>query len=1253
MEVLFIASLSALLSQAEQQRSLERIQRHATSLGARLFGQLSIAPYFLALGTYTKSQKFLKLFDGKIEEVKQTRRELDEVETANKELVGTNYTDMGSLLNSMGNIFFEIRKQAAAPGQPGAEQPVSGFTDGSFCRLQTMIRQNVARIFERGDEQTSRLQSEVEANRHLQYAVLIAGVLINIALSAYLWFFYRRSILERIRTIARNTEAISEKGWLEPEMGGSDEIALLDHAFHQMHKKLLKASELEKALFNNASDVIFVLDSQEKFTQMNPAGEKQWSYPLERLSHYTLSKVVLEDDQDRVRQQIDLARSTREALSFEAGVITRTGQTCYGLWSVYWSEQSRNLFCIFHDITEHRLIEEERKSFLAMMSADLHKPLSRIAAAVQELASGLAGSLPAKAKDKLLVAERNVKRLLTLVKELIQVAEMESGALELSPHHLDADDLLKLATSEVQPVAAPRKIEIKIHPSSLSAFADEDKIMQVLVNLLSNAIKFSSDNSSVEVSARADGKMTMFEVSDYGRGVPASQKELIFEKFKQVEKTDARRKAGTGLGLPICKQLVEQHGGRIGVESEPEKGSKFWFTLPSTEIVFHGNSSLSSPPSSASFAPSSNGHAARTSPPKVSPRQRSGGAASPVSEKDRQGPLPTVHEPGEKMRFPLALQGLLLIGLPLIFEIALVGGLTWSLLKVQAQRTEELQMRHIAFSASKGLRSLLDLSGQLVCDEQDLAIDYSPFEKKWNSAYEELCSSISTDARFEKARQKLEKSFKHTEQTQFHHGGDTTPAAVLDMVASMMTLTNNLNKIVEIAEEHEFVEPALEKSWRVEQSKIMICGLALNGALSLLLCIYFTFGFSRRLIIMADNTQRLSNEKSLNKLVGGHDEITDLDLAFHRASRLLIDRRQRERAVFDNCKDVLCVISKEGKIVSLNPAGESAWGVDGSKVETLSLDSIIVPDDLEKLAELVQGAADKVIDQSLELRILTPEKRPLWTLWTVTRGRGQRVSFCVSRDIEDRKQLEALRKDFLAVVSHDLRTPLTGVMGTASLIGEKVFGPIPPEAEAQVRVIEKNCDSLLELINDILDLAKLEAGQMQLNLGEVRLSDFMGGVQSACQKLSIPLRCSAGGNGESPSFVCDVERLTQAVMNLVKYLSYRKAHAPDSSTTSAGQGPNTGSSNQICIQARSLPAGIEMFIFDSAPEIPAAIKEKLFERLKEPQLKESFVNASFHAELALPLCQKIVYCHGASIDLQSRPQSNCFIIRIPRTYLAA
>jgi signal transduction histidine kinase len=139
---------------------------------------------------------------------------------------------------------------------------------------------------------------------------------------------------------------------------------------------------------------------------------------------------------------------------------------------------------------------------------------------------------------------------------------------------------MEQSVETVQSLAEESQILLLVEPTSVQVFVDHDRIIQTLVNLVSNAIKFSPPETTVTLSIQDQADQILFEVKDQGRGIPADQLETIFGRFQQVDASDSRQKGGTGLGLAISKSIVQQHGGKLWVESIVGEGSSFYFTLP-------------------------------------------------------------------------------------------------------------------------------------------------------------------------------------------------------------------------------------------------------------------------------------------------------------------------------------------------------------------------------------------------------------------------------------------------------------------------------------------------------------------------------------------------------------------------------------------------------------------------------------------------------------------------------------------------
>lgn len=230
--------------------------------------------------------------------------------------------------------------------------------------------------------------------------------------------------------------------------------------------------------------------------------------------------------------------------------------------------------------TERRDVERLKDEFVSTVSHELRTPLTSIRGALGLLRAGVMGELPAEAGEVVAIAERNSERLLALIDDILDIERLRAGPLELVRGPLAADELVAHAVEATRGVARVRGVRLESDVCPDPVYGDRARLAQVLVNLLSNAVKFSPEGGLVRVEARRHGADVVFRVSDRGRGIPREYHEAIFERFRQVEATDAREMGGSGLGLALCRALVEQHGGMIGVESEPGAGSTFWVQVP-------------------------------------------------------------------------------------------------------------------------------------------------------------------------------------------------------------------------------------------------------------------------------------------------------------------------------------------------------------------------------------------------------------------------------------------------------------------------------------------------------------------------------------------------------------------------------------------------------------------------------------------------------------------------------------------------
>jgi signal transduction histidine kinase len=222
-----------------------------------------------------------------------------------------------------------------------------------------------------------------------------------------------------------------------------------------------------------------------------------------------------------------------------------------------------------------------KSEFLANMSHELRTPLNAIIGFSQVLQQRLFGAINAKQEEYLDDILSSAHHLLSLINDVLDLSKVEAGQVELEVTAFSLREALERGAVTLGGRAAKNGVglSVELAPDVDIIDGDERRIRQVVFNLLSNAVKFTPPGGHVTLaSARVDGEVQVV-VADTGPGIAAEDHERIFEEFQQTDVGVGQRE-GTGLGLPLSRRLVELHGGRIWVDSEPGQGSRFVFTLP-------------------------------------------------------------------------------------------------------------------------------------------------------------------------------------------------------------------------------------------------------------------------------------------------------------------------------------------------------------------------------------------------------------------------------------------------------------------------------------------------------------------------------------------------------------------------------------------------------------------------------------------------------------------------------------------------
>lgn len=574
-ELGFVASFAYLVNQVDKERAREA---HARDVAGHLNVLLRLVmerSSSLIVSHFTSRETFRRRADlakRRFYKEKETITRLVSENPHEKEAWDKIYNLMseGDSLFDHAKTFVDIGNKLAA----GMEMvKVNRLMAEIFDAIDHLVEEQEAET-----QETKRKQAEVRA----QIEVLIyAAVILNILLALGLAISFNRSTAQRLKVLLDNTYKLASQMPLSAPLRGDDELAHLDRTFRKMANAIAFMRRKESAILTSAADIICSLDVERRFTQANPAASKQWGFDSDSLLGRRLDQFVEPDDLNSTIEQINNIIETKGQGAFTNRIITATEEERDCEWSIVWSSEENCLMCVVHDVTERKQIDQMKRDFVAMVSHDLRTPLTSIQMVHSLLAAGAYGDLNEDGRESVEGAQESCERLITLVNDLLDLERMESGRLDLSIDSVYLSEIIKPSVSMVANAIKQKKIELKLKTEDDPLVkADKERMIQVLINLIANAVKFSCENSTLEISTQLQSEFAVIKVKDQGRGIPESMRSSIFERFKQVKKSDARDRKGSGLGLAISKAIVELHGGQIGVDSEEGVGSTFFFTLP-------------------------------------------------------------------------------------------------------------------------------------------------------------------------------------------------------------------------------------------------------------------------------------------------------------------------------------------------------------------------------------------------------------------------------------------------------------------------------------------------------------------------------------------------------------------------------------------------------------------------------------------------------------------------------------------------
>lgn len=370
---------------------------------------------------------------------------------------------------------------------------------------------------------------------------------------------------------------------------------------------LLKLSQKHELILNSIGEGLCGLDRTGKITFVNPAAVSLLGYQKQELIGQNLNILLANNPQpEKSHADIEWVNIKPTAHQVSKEVFQRKNGSVFPVEYVNNPILDKGkvvgAVIAFKDISDRQVIERMKDEFISVVSHELRTPLASIHASLGILNSGLLDTNSQKGQRLLNIAGDSTGRLVELVNNILDIERITYDKMTMHKQICDVSEIITCAANKMQNMAQRYKVSLSVSTVSAKICADNDRIIQTLTNLLDNAIKFSRSGGNVCLSAsiyddseaciiedthlrdrppdKNINSHVRFQVKDEGCGIPSDKLENIFDKFHQVDTSDTRKKEGSGLGLTICKYIVQQHLGKIWVESKLERGSTFYLILP-------------------------------------------------------------------------------------------------------------------------------------------------------------------------------------------------------------------------------------------------------------------------------------------------------------------------------------------------------------------------------------------------------------------------------------------------------------------------------------------------------------------------------------------------------------------------------------------------------------------------------------------------------------------------------------------------
>lgn len=436
-----------------------------------------------------------------------------------------------------------------------------------------------------------RVSTEMAGVRALEGSLVgraAGGVLAVLVVATVVLWWKGSSLSRRLGELIQACDDV-RKGNLQRRVRvrGSDELSDLGDALDAMVGTIREKVELLEqtrerlqAVMGNTPNGVVMLDSGFRIVMVNRAASQMLGISEEQVKGLTFHEGIRNWE---IWRTVERAARGLEKAKGRVDLFY-PNQLSVELTVLPFGEKPQGYLIIMHDVTESARAERMKTDFVANVSHELKTPVTSIKGFAETLLSGAFG--PDKAREFAQVIYSEAERLAKIIDDLLELSKLESGAVRVRPGEIDVSSLIESVRRVIMPLIARAGLNLETRVSagegtqSGTLRSDADLIRGILLNLLDNAVKYTERGGTVRIEAEIGASEARFSVCDTGIGIPRDELPRIFERFYRVDKARSRELGGTGLGLSIAKHQAELLGGRIDVQSELGKGSRFTLVIP-------------------------------------------------------------------------------------------------------------------------------------------------------------------------------------------------------------------------------------------------------------------------------------------------------------------------------------------------------------------------------------------------------------------------------------------------------------------------------------------------------------------------------------------------------------------------------------------------------------------------------------------------------------------------------------------------